>query len=173
MRNIRNYDKPIEGYSLTSQRRLLLELISNAVGHIDAKELYRRASSTDTSISLATVYRNLRLFQRLGLVDERRLGQSSHCYEIRRSSRHQHFVCRDCGRVFEFQNPLTTELVGALQEEQGFSVTKAEFYFEGYCQHCHETDAEGNPDSNNVDSEINESQSKSRNKKSQRRSCTG
>jgi len=143
MRNIRNYGMPIEGYSLTNQRRLLLELIDNAGGHIDAKELYRRAISTDTSISLATVYRNLRLFQRLGLVDERRLGQSSHCYEIHRSSRHQHFVCRDCGKVVEFQAPAVSKLVGDIQREQGFSVTKAEFYLEGHCQECHQDRKKG------------------------------
>jgi len=129
-------DSSITGYSLTSQRRLLLELINNAGEHIDAKELYRRASSTDTSISLATVYRNLRLFQKLGLVDERRLGQSSHSYEIRQPSRHQHFVCSECGKVIEFRSPSINKLVGDIQQEQGFRVSKAEFYLEGHCQHC-------------------------------------
>ena len=138
MRNIRNSSNLISGYSLTSQRRLLLELIDNAGGHIDAKELFRRASSTDTSISLATVYRNLRLFQRLGLVDERRLGQSSHYYEIHQPSRHQHFICSNCGRIVEFQAPAVSKLVGDIQREQGFSVTKAEFYLEGHCKECHQ-----------------------------------
>ncbi|HEY91392.1 MAG TPA: transcriptional repressor [Dehalococcoidia bacterium] len=143
MRNIRNSDRSIAGYSLTNQRRLLLELIDNAGGHIDAKELYRRASSTDTSISLATVYRNLRLFQRLGLVDERRLGQSSHCYEIHQPSRHQHFVCCDCGKVIEFQAPAINKLVVDIQRKQGFSVTRAEFYLEGYCRDCHQNRERG------------------------------
>ncbi len=136
MRNIRNPDKAIAGYPLTAQRRLLLELIRNAGGHIDAKELYRRASSADTSISLATVYRSLRLFQELGLVDEQRLGWSSHHYEIRNRAEHQHFVCRKCGRVIEFQTPLIGKLVGSIQQEQGFSVTKTEFYLEGHCTQC-------------------------------------
>ena len=139
MRNIRNQRNEIAGYSLTTQRQLLLQLIRNAGGHIDAKELYRRASSTDESISLATVYRSLRLFQELGLVEERRLGQSSHHYEIRHPAEHQHFVCRDCGKIIEFQNPLIDQLVGTVQAEQGFSVTRAEFYLEGYCRQCGET----------------------------------
>ena len=136
MRNIRNHRSEIAGYPFTVQRRLLLQLIRNASGHIDAKELYRRASSKDESISLATVYRSLRLFQELGLVEERRLGQSSHHYEIRQPAEHQHFVCRDCGKVIEFQNPLVDKLVDTVQAEQGFIVTKAEFYLEGYCQQC-------------------------------------
>ena len=139
MRNIRNHRNEIAGYPLTAQRRLLLQLIRNAGGHIDAKELYRRASSTDESISLATVYRNLRLFQELGLVEERRLGQSSHHYEIRHPAEHQHFVCRGCGKVIEFQNPLIDQLVSMVQAEQDFSVTRAEFYLEGYCRQCQET----------------------------------
>ena len=69
MRGIRNSDSEIDGHPLTVQRQLLLTLIRNAGGHIDAKELYRRASSQDESISLATVYRGLRLFKELGLVD--------------------------------------------------------------------------------------------------------
>lgn len=136
MRNIRNQRSEIVSYPLTAQRRLLLQLIRNTGGHIDAKELYRRASSTDESISLATVYRSLRLFQELGLVEERRLGQSSHHYEIRHPAEHQHFVCRDCGKVIEFQNPLIDQLVGTVQTEHGFSVTKTEFYLEGYCHEC-------------------------------------
>lgn len=136
MRNIRNHRSVIAGYPLTAQRQLLLQLIRDASGHIDAKELYRRASSQDESISLATVYRSLRLFLELGLVEERRLGQSSHHYELRHTVEHQHFICRDCGKVIEFQNPLIDKLVGTVQAEQGFSVTKAEFYLEGYCHEC-------------------------------------
>lgn len=136
MRNIRNHDNSITGYPLTAQRRLLLRLIRDAGGHIDAKELYRRAIRSDESISLATVYRNLNLFLKLGLVEERRLGQLSHHYEISQPSEHQHFVCRDCGKVIEFQNPLINKLVGNVQDEQGFTVTSTEFYLEGYCPEC-------------------------------------
>ena len=136
MRNIRNHDNSTVGYPLTAQRRLLLRLIRDVGGHIDAKELYRRAISSDESISLATVYRSLRLFRELGLVEERRLGQLSHHYELSQPAEHQHFVCHDCGRVIEFQNPLISKLIGSVQDEQGFTVTRAEFYLEGYCHEC-------------------------------------
>ena len=139
MRNIRKYSSEIVGYPLTAQRQLLLQLMRDAGGHVDAKELYRRASSTDESISLATVYRSLRLFQEMGLIEERRLGQSSLHYEIRHPSEHQHFVCRDCGKIIEFRNPLFDQLVGTVQAEQGFSVTRTELYLEGYCRQCRDT----------------------------------
>ena len=136
MRNIRNSNEKMEGHPLTSQRRLLLNLIRNADGHTYAKELYRRASSKDESISLATVYRALHLFRELGLVDERRLGQVRCYYEIKQSTEHQHLLCKGCGKVIEFESPLIRKLADKVQREHGFNVTRAELYLEGYCQRC-------------------------------------
>ena len=134
----RNHQNPIQGHPLTSQRRLLLELIREAHGHIDAKELYRRASSKDEAISPATVYRSLNLFKQLGLVDERRLGKMRCYYELKQSPEHQHLVCQGCGKVIEFESPLIRKLVDKVQHEHGFNVTKAELYLEGYCLECKE-----------------------------------
>ena len=136
MRNIRNLDNEIKGHPLTSQRRRLLNLVRDAGGHIDAKELYRRANSQDESISLATVYRGLRLFKDLGLVQERRLGQLRCCYEIKRSVEHQHLVCQSCGKIIEFKTLLVQKLIGKVQHEHGFDVTRAELCLEGYCPQC-------------------------------------
>ena len=134
----RNYDNPIQGHPLTNQRRLLLELLRDAEGHIDAKELYRRASAKDKSISSATVYRTLNLFKELGLVEEMMLGKLRCYYEIKQSAEHQHLVCRGCGKVMEFQNPHFQKLIEVVQREHGFNITKAELYLEGYCSGCEE-----------------------------------
>lgn len=142
MRNIRkSAPGEIAGYPVTAQRRLLLDLIREAGGHIDAKEIYRRASSRDESISLATVYRGLRLFKELGLVDEIRLGEVRGYYEIKRSVEHQHLVCKRCGKVIEFESPLIGEMVAKAQRAYSFNVTKAELYLEGYCQECKKKDS--------------------------------
>ena len=138
MRLIRNQANQMQGHPLTSQRRLLLELIRQADGHVDAKELYRRASSKDESISPATVYRSLNLFKQLGLVDERRLGQVRCYYEIKQTPEHQHLVCRGCGKIIEFESPLIRKLVDRVQRNHRFNVTKAELYLEGYCEQCKE-----------------------------------
>ena len=103
---------------------------------MDARELYQRALSNGVSISLATVYRCLHLFKELGLVDEIWLGQTRCYYEIKKSARHQHLVCRSCGKVTEFESPLISKLAYKLQREKGFKVTKAELHLEGYCQQC-------------------------------------
>jgi Fur family ferric uptake transcriptional regulator len=131
-------DREIQGHSMTAQRRLLLELIRAAEGHLDAKELYRRASARDESISPATVYRSLNLFKGLGLVDEVRLGKVRCYYEVKQSPGHQHLICQGCGKVIEFQNQNFQKLIEAVRREHGFHVTKAELYLEGYCPGCEE-----------------------------------
>ena len=132
----RKQDNPIQGHPLTAQPRLLLELLRDAEGHIDAKALYRRASAKDESISPATVYRTLNFFKELGLVDEMRLGKVRCYYEIKQSQGHQHLVCQGCGKVIEFQSPHFKKLINAVQREHGFNVKKAELYLEGYCPGC-------------------------------------
>ena len=126
----------MQGHPLTAQRRLVLELLRNAGGHIDAKELYRRATDKDESISPATVYRSLNLFKKLGLVDERWLGKVHCFYEMKQSLEHQHLVCQGCGKVIEFESPIVSELVDKVNLEHGFDVTKVELYLEGYCKQC-------------------------------------
>lgn len=134
-RNLKD-DSTIKGRPLTVQRRLLLELLRKAKGHIDAKELYRRASGKDKSISPATVYRSLNLFKQLGLVDERRFGDVRCHYQVTQFPEHQHLVCRGCGKIIEFQNPLFGKLIEVVRREHGFNVTKAELYLEGFCPGC-------------------------------------
>ncbi|MFC1871522.1 Fur family transcriptional regulator [Chloroflexota bacterium] len=136
MRSIRNYEGRIMGHqSLTAQRRLLYKLIHESDEHVDAKELYRRASNLDRSISLATVYRGLRFFKESGLVNERRFGQV-HCYEVKGAGEHQHMVCERCGRVIEFESPLLAELIDRIRHDQNFQVTRVELCLEGYCREC-------------------------------------
>ena len=140
MRHICNTSRKMYGHPVTAQRALLLNLIQDANGHIDARELYRRAIGTDESVSLATVYRSLRLFKKLGLVEGRRLGQVRCYYEIKQSAEHQHLVCRGCGKVIDFENPLIRRLVEGVQRELGFNVTRIELCLEGYCQQCKGSD---------------------------------
>ncbi len=134
----RKHINPIQGHLLTTQRRLLIELLREAGAHVDAKELYRRASIRDDSISPATVYRSLNLFKQLGLVEEIRLGKVRCYYEIKQAPEHEHLVCHGCGKIIEFKNPLVGMLIDAVRREHGFKVTKAQLYLEGYCAECEE-----------------------------------
>lgn len=120
----------------TAHRQLLLDILRESKGHMDAKELFQEAAKRDPHISLATVYRNLRLFEELGLVDERRLDRGHCSYEIKTSSEHYHLVCTTCGKVREFESPAVSQLVDEVQRNSGFSVSRAILHLEGYCPEC-------------------------------------
>ncbi len=133
---INHNQEEIKATPVTPQRRLLLSIMQETGRHLDAKELYRRASERDPNISLATVYRNLRVFEKQGLIDERRLGQARCYYEMKHLGEHQHLVCEACGQVIEFESPLIRKLVAEVQRKNNFSVTRLELYLEGHCHKC-------------------------------------
>ncbi len=135
MRINRNSASEMQGHPQTKQRQFLLELIRETEGHVDARELFRMAAGKDSSISPATVYRSLNLFKQLGLIDEKRLGQARCYYEARHSPQHQHLVCSGCGKVIDFECPLS-DMIEKVKREHGFTVTRAEVYLEGYCSQC-------------------------------------
>jgi Fur family transcriptional regulator, ferric uptake regulator len=124
------------GKRTTSQRRLLLDLILQSAGHLDADELYRRAREQEPSISLSTVYRNLKLFKELGLVDELHFAEAHHHYEVKAPAQHHHLVCLGCGKVIEFTSPLTERMKSQIQRDNDFMVTGTEVRMAGYCARC-------------------------------------
>ena len=135
MRRNLKYQNMLGGRFETRQRQLLLQIIKEAEGHIDAKDLFRRAFEKDYSISHATVYRSLNLFKELGLIDASKLGKTHCYYEIKHAPEHQHLVCKECGKVIDFICPLS-DMVEKVKREKGFTVTKGEIYLEGYCTNC-------------------------------------
>ena len=141
MRINRNHASKLENRPVTAQRQLLLDILRDAKGHLGAKELYRKAADRDPRISLATVYRNLRLFKELGLVDEWRLDEMHCCYEIRSSTEHYHLICTACGQVIEFESPLIARLATEVRRSRRFDVARAVLYLEGRCRECGANDS--------------------------------
>lgn len=129
-------ERALAGRRLTSQRALLLGLIRQTRGHLDADELHRLAKEKEPRLSLSTVYRNLRLFKGLGLVEELHFDEEHHHYEVKQTAEHYHLLCLGCGRIVEFESPLT----GQLKEEVGlandFTITSAAIHLAGYCAAC-------------------------------------
>ena len=138
MARLRAAKVALAGQRLTAQRRLLYDLIRKGEGHPGVDELYRKAKELDPRLSLSTVYRNLRLFKKLGLVEELHLDEEHHHYEGRPATEHYHIVCLGCGRVVEFQSARISELKTVLEQEHGFSIKAAEVSFSGYCSACQE-----------------------------------
>ena len=120
----------------TKQRSLLLELLRSSTDHLDAKGLYLKALERDSNISMATVYRNLKLFKELGIIDERRLDELHYYYEIRGDKEHYHMICSACGSVVEFHSPHVKALIDEVRKSTNFDVKKAVLYLEGHCAKC-------------------------------------
>ncbi|MCK4362071.1 MAG: transcriptional repressor [Dehalococcoidia bacterium] len=126
----------LSGQRVTSQRRLLFDLLRHSEGHLDADELYRLAKEREPRISLSTVYRALSLFKELGLVEERHFADEHHHYEVKRKREHHHLVCLGCGKVVEFQSPLTKRIKEHMSRQSGFEILNASVSLEGYCERC-------------------------------------
>jgi len=123
----------------TNQRALILEIIRQGQGHLDADEIYRRARQKQPHLNLSTVYRNLQKFKKLGLVEELHFDESHHHYEVRPSVEHHHLVCLGCGRVIEFGLPLRRYLKRNVSEAKDFDLIDTEVRITGYCSKCRQS----------------------------------
>ena len=93
------------GVRMTHQRRLLVQIIQGADGHLDAVALWQRAKDHDPTINKVTVYRTLGMLKKQGLVDEldlMHLDGGKHYYEAKTTRDHIHLACVKCGRIQEF-----------------------------------------------------------------------
>ena len=120
----------------TNQRALILEIIHRGEGHLDADEVYRRARDKQPRISLSTVYRTLRRFKELGLVEEVHFDEAHHHYEVKPLAEHHHLVCLGCGRIIEFHYPLSRYVKRNVPEAKDFEVVETEIRMTGYCPRC-------------------------------------
>jgi len=124
----------VTGLRVTGQRALILEVIRR--GHLDADEIYRQARVKQPRLSLSTVYRTLQVLKKLGLVEELHFNDTHHHYEVKPSSEHQHMLCLGCGKVVEFECPLSPKMKENIAQEKGFEVTNVEIRMTGYCSQC-------------------------------------
>tara|TARA_R110001599_G_scaffold55401_1_gene153236 strand:- start:29752 stop:30174 length:423 start_codon:yes stop_codon:yes gene_type:complete len=101
-----------KGMKMTEQRRIIARVLSASEDHPDVEEVYRRASVQDSKISIATVYRTMRLFEDAGIVERHDFGDGRARYEEATDEHHDHIIDVKSGRVIEFQN----EEIERLQE---------------------------------------------------------
>ena len=124
------------GMRFTSQRALIMEIIRQGQGHLDADEIYRRAREKEPRLSLSTVYRTLQMLKKLSLVEELHFDDNHHHYEVKPSTEHHHLVCLGCGRVIEFSHPLSDYIKKNVPEAKDFDITESEMRMTGYCARC-------------------------------------
>ncbi len=110
------------GLKMTGQRRVVARILSDAADHPDVEELYRRASALDQHISIATVYRTVRLFEENGILERRDFGGGRARYEPTEDGPHYHLIDVETGKVIEFQDPEHERLMHAIAARFGFDV---------------------------------------------------
>lgn len=101
------------GLRMTDQRRVLARVIGEADDHPDVEELYTRASALDPRISLATVYRTVKLLEEAGILEKLEFGDGRARYEDAERDHHDHLIDVSSGKVIEFVDPE----IEALQEK--------------------------------------------------------
>ncbi|ESW60648.1 MAG: Fur family transcriptional regulator [Rhodobacter sp. CACIA14H1] len=101
-----------KGLRMTEQRRVVARVIGEAEDHPDVEELYARAAKLDPRISIATVYRTVKLFEEAGILDRLEFGDGRARYEDAERDHHDHLIDVNSGDVIEFVDPE----IEALQE---------------------------------------------------------
>lgn len=108
------------GMKMTGQRRVIARVLSEAHDHPDVEEVYRRAVQVDPHISIATVYRTVRLFEEANILERHDFGDGRARYEEATGEHHDHLIDIQSGRVIEFRSPEIEVLQREIAERFGF-----------------------------------------------------
>jgi Fur family ferric uptake transcriptional regulator len=109
-----------KGLRITEQRRVIARVLSEAEDHPDVEALHERASAIDPGISIATVYRTVRLFEDAGILSRHDFGNGRSRYEAAPEAHHDHLIDVESGRVIEFVDDELEELQRRIAERLGF-----------------------------------------------------
>ena len=111
-----------KGLKMTEQRRVIARVLSDAEDHPDVEQLYRRASKIDPGISLATVYRTVRLFEEANILEKHDFGDGRSRYEEMREEHHDHLIDLKTGKVIEFTNTAIEKLQEEIAAKLGYKI---------------------------------------------------
>ena len=111
-----------KGLKMTEQRRVIARVLSEANDHPDAAEVYRRAADLDPRISMATVYRTIRLFEDCNVLERLNFGDGRVRYEEASREHHDHLIDVKSGKIIEFQNTEIERLQREVAREFGYEL---------------------------------------------------
>lgn len=128
-------------YKNTMPRKVILEFMNNSEHkHMSCDEIHRDISKKYPDIGIATVYRNMQLFEELKIVTRLTLADGIARYEINDLSeerhQHHHLVCLNCGKLIEIGEDLLGPLEQKITRETGFQIEDHDLKFFGYCKEC-------------------------------------
>jgi len=111
-----------KGLRMTDQRRVVARILSQAVDHPDVEELYRRSAEVDPNISIATVYRTVRLFEEAGIIARHEFRDGRSRYEQTTEDHHDHLIDMKTGQVVEFMADEIERLQAAIARRLGYKL---------------------------------------------------
>ncbi len=111
-----------KGLRMTEQRRVIARVLSDSADHPDVEAVHRRATEIDPKISIATVYRTLRLFEEANILARHDFGDGRGRYEEATSDHHDHLIDVQSGRVIEFRNEKIEQLQREIAEHLGYKL---------------------------------------------------
>ncbi|MXO73655.1 transcriptional repressor [Altererythrobacter aerius] len=108
------------GLRITDQRRVIARVLSESDDHPDVEQVHKRASAIDPRISIATVYRTVRLFEEAGILDRHDFGDGRARYEAAPEAHHDHLIDVETGKVVEFVDPELEALQRQIAAKLGY-----------------------------------------------------
>ena len=118
------------GLRMTEQRRVIAQVLQDSTDHPDVEELYARANRIDPRISLATLYRTVKLFEETGILEKVEFGDGRARYEDAEREHHDHLIDMNSGKVIEFVDPEIEALQEKIAQKLGYKLRghKLELY---------------------------------------------
>ena len=111
-----------KGLKMTGQRRVIARVLSESTDHPDVEQLHRRAAAIDARISIATVYRTVRLLEEAGILSRHDFGDGRARYEQATTEHHDHLIDLESRQVIEFKNEAIEKLQREVARELGFEL---------------------------------------------------
>ena len=124
------------GYRLTPQRMMVVDVLHHAEHHISAEEIFSKVKKSYPYANISTVYRTLDLMKRLGLVTEIDTGEGFLRYHHREKGHHHHLICTICGKQFELPESLLVNLQKTISRDYKFDPNLNHLAIFGICADC-------------------------------------
>ena len=125
------------GLKSTRQRSLIVETFFASEGHLSVEELWDKVRGSDARVSVATVYRTMKLLSDSGLAHARNFGDGQTRYEAAVGRHHHdHLICTNCGTIVEFENDRIEAMQDAVARRHGFKVASHKMELYGLCKNC-------------------------------------
>lgn len=120
---------------ITPQRMAIYQVIKENMDHPNAEAVFKKLSPTYPTMSLATVYKSLELFAKLGLIQVINIGENSFRYDGK-TEEHQHIICTNCSKIEDLKSNIFEDLTNKVQSISNYEITKKQMCFYGTCSEC-------------------------------------